>query len=115
MPSSPEALFQSVSRILARRTPQCEQGPARCVGRFPIEKHGMIEVRLELVGDEVEFEANIYAQDRSPGVFAQVELMDIYLLNDEADFQDLLKEVLASEIIWPEDSGSDLEPDEIED
>jgi hypothetical protein len=67
------------------------------------------------VGDEVEFEANVYAQDRSPGVFAQVELMDIYLLNDEADFQDLLREVLASEIIWPEEGGSDVEPDEVED
>jgi hypothetical protein len=114
MPSSPEELFQSVSHTLARRTPQCEQGPARCVGSFSIEQHGKIEVRLELVGDEVEFEANVYAQDRSPGVFAQVELMDIYLLNDEADFQDLLKEVLASEIIWPEDGGSDREPDEVE-
>jgi hypothetical protein len=115
MSSSPEELFQSVSRILARRTPQCDQEPTRCVGRFPIEQHGKIEVRLELVGDEVEFEANVYAQDRSQGVFAQVELMDIYLLNDEADFQDLLREVLGSEIIWPEEGGSDREPEEVED
>jgi hypothetical protein len=41
--------------------------------------------------------------------------MDIYLLNDEADFQDLLREVLGSEIIWPEEGGSDREPEEVED